>query len=266
MCVGFPPDTVKLAETGGFRWVCTACSEINENLGGSSIERKLDQIINNLGLISKRQEDFVASLNFYGDKLQDLENQMKSFGDLKKNVSDLSASVEWLKDENMKLKRELHELQQQTKMRDLEIVGIPEAKNENITKIVQQVSSMLSFPNIEACVENVYRVHSSPKDKKSRPIVVSFKNKVYRNEFMKAYKGSKNLKAADFGFNQTESKVYVDESLSTFNRSLFYMARQFAKSNNFKFCWIQDCKILLRKDEKSKIFHVTSSEQLENLN
>lgn len=260
-CVGFSSDLVKLSEAGGFKWVCTACSEYHKK---PNIESKLDQIMLDLARMNKQQSEFINSLNFYGDKMQDIESQLKSVMSLGKEVSDLNSELSLLRKENVSMKKELNDIQQQLKQRDLEIVGVPEAKNENVGTIIRDISSKLGIPSLDTCVENYYRVHSSSKDK-PRPIIINFKTKLYRSEFMKAYKRHKSLNTADIGVKGPISNIYVNESLTAHNRKLFYVVRQFAKTNAFKYCWTQDCKILLRKDEGSRIVHVTSENQLQNL-
>lgn len=45
----------------------------------------------------------------------------------------------------------------------------------------------------------------------------------------------------DFG------NIFINNEVSSFNRDLFFKARMFAKTNDFKFVWYNDFKIFIKK-------------------
>jgi len=60
-------------------------------------------------------------------------------------------------------------------------------------------------------------------------------------------------------------KVFVNERLTKSKRALFAQTRSAAKDKQYKFVWLSNADILVRKDEKSKITKIKSSQDIQNL-
>ncbi|KAL3288521.1 hypothetical protein HHI36_002962 [Cryptolaemus montrouzieri] len=189
-----------------------------------------------MSAIKKQQSEFITPLNYYREKIDDFEKKLKVVESLDNKINLLNTEMDSLKRDNFKLKNEVMDLHQKLKLNDLEMVRIPESRNENIIDIVENVASKLNFASVESCLNNCYRVHSVSKDSnRSRPIVASFKTTLHKSDFMKVYKRIKDLRTTALsGF----------ESLHQ-----------------------QDSKVLVRKDEQqsSKIRHVASEADLPKL-
>ena len=56
--------------------------------------------------------------------------------------------------------------------------------------------------------------------------------------------------------------VYVSEHLSPANKSLHAAARLKAKELNYKFTWIRNGRIFVRKDESSEFILIRNTESL----
>ncbi|KAL3271038.1 hypothetical protein HHI36_021538, partial [Cryptolaemus montrouzieri] len=167
---------------------------------GSGIEGKLDKIFSELSAIKKQKSEFIASLNNYGEKIDDFEKKLKVVESLDNKMNLLNAEMESYGVHNFKLKNKVMDLHQ-----NLKLNGIPESRNENIIDIVKNVASKLNFASVESCLNDCYRVHSVSKDSsRSRPIVASFKTTLYKSDFRKAYKRIKDLRTTALGFTGFE--------------------------------------------------------------
>lgn len=62
-----------------------------------------------------------------------------------------------------------------------------------------------------------------------------------------------------------KEKLYINEHLTKKNQTILYETKQNAKKKNFKFVWVRDCKILVRKNETSRIFTIRSLEDMESI-
>ncbi|KAL3278069.1 hypothetical protein HHI36_013413, partial [Cryptolaemus montrouzieri] len=71
------------------------------------------------------------------------------------------------------------------------------------------VSTKINVPAIENCIDSCFRVHFAPKDKKPRPIVVTFRNKMLCSDFLKAYKHKGELNANEIGSPRELNRVYT---------------------------------------------------------
>jgi len=74
----------------------------------------------------------------------------------------------------------------------------------------------------------------------------------------------KKLNAAVFNKND-KSKIYINETLSSYFRALYTAAKELKKREHIKFLWFKNSRILLRKDENSKVVIVRSFEDLNNI-
>ncbi|KAL3269663.1 hypothetical protein HHI36_008724 [Cryptolaemus montrouzieri] len=160
-------------------------------------------------------------------EIKQLENKLKSIQTFDKKLSTVNLEINALKNDNVKIRGEINHLQQLMKLNELDIVEVPESRNENVLEIIKEVSTKTKIPSIDTCIDNCFRVHYAPKDNKPGPIVVSFKNRMMRNEFY-----------------------------------YYYLAKQHCKTYGYKYCWTQDGKILMKKESTSKIIHVSSEELL----
>ncbi|KAL3278152.1 hypothetical protein HHI36_013495 [Cryptolaemus montrouzieri] len=158
-CIGLQTDNLKTSEIGSFRWICNTCKSKSTTSG--STRTKLDKIMSELASITKNQTEFVKSLNFYGDKIQELEKKFKNIESFDNRMNDISMEMSALKNENLKLENEFNIMQQNMKSTELDIIGVPEKKNENVAEIVKMVSSKINFPSVESTIHNCNRVHFS---------------------------------------------------------------------------------------------------------
>lgn len=272
-CLGISSDVLKTSGgRGGVKWVCESCctgdNEMSRNCNSSNnVDIKLDKIMSELAAITSQQAKFMESLNYYGNKIDDFELKMAIFEDINSKLHKHDTEIRNLVDESAEIRRELAILQQQLKSKNLDVIGIPETKNENVLTIVEKIASQLGIPNVGNFIEGCYRIHYMPKaDMKTRPIVIDFKNKSYRDDFLRAYKGDKKkIKTSDIGFDGIEETIYINESLSPYYRRLFKSTRQFCRDNNYKYCWVQDGRLLVRKTDSSRIFRIVLESELNKL-
>ncbi|KAI5651886.1 hypothetical protein NE865_00223 [Phthorimaea operculella] len=155
---------------------------------------------------------------------------------------------------------------------ELEVVGIPEQNNENLTHIILLSSKKLGVELQAADIDEVRRVgtkqHEAGPAKKSlpRPIVVKLLRKSKRDEMVAASVVRKNLTTEGI-VTGTADRIYLNERLSASNRKLFREARIRSKLHNFKHCWVRNGVIYVRKftntkDRKCQAFSIRSEEDL----
>lgn len=62
----------------------------------------------------------------------------------------------------------------------------------------------------------------------------------------------------------SNNKVFLNHDLTKSNLELYKAARIFKNENSYKFIWVTNGNIMLRKDENSKVVIIESIEQLKN--
>ncbi|KAH7965260.1 hypothetical protein HPB49_005460 [Dermacentor silvarum] len=144
---------------------------------------------------------------------------------------------------------------------NLKIQGLPQVQNEDLKKTIENIVDCLGIEVNARDIDVAHRVPS--KDKKKPNIVVKFLTRNARDKLLAAAKKTK-LSTNQLGFREDEP-VYVNEHLCLENKVLLSKARLARREKNWKFVWVTQGKILMRKTEKSPVLHITCAADLEKV-
>lgn len=157
----------------------------------------------------------------------------------------------------MDLEKKVIDLQQNSRSSCFEIRNIPQTEKESIddlTSIVLQTCNKLEVSVKQADLRDIYRMPG--KKGSTRPIVAELvtvpqKNRVLQaaRMFNKTRPTIGKLNTTHIGLSGDTKPIYVADHLSSSLRKLFFEARKYATDNNYKFCWSNNNKIFLRKQE-----------------
>lgn len=207
------------------------------------------------------QKEFMDSLNYYGKQLDDFNNEVKEIKKSLKSLDTLKANISQLQKENVSLRDELNHLQQYSRINNVEITGIPENKGENIVSILQKIGEVagcvIQLSDVDAC----HRIPKHGSGDNPRSLVVKFISRLKKEELMMAAK-KKGVTTSDLGFGRSSSKVYVNDHLTLTNKILFKKTREMCKEKSLKYCWTKEGRILVRKNDISRVIHIRSEDDL----
>ncbi|BET01435.1 Hypothetical protein NTJ_14251 [Nesidiocoris tenuis] len=206
---------------------------------------KLDKKVNN---IEKSVEFSSVKTDEVLSKLTSIEKEINS---LKKSNSRLQKENTSIKIELSTLRRRLNFVEQDRLDISLEIFGIPETPNENVVDIVKTIATKSDIQLIEQEVAFALRRNTGKKAavNKMRPILVKVERSSTRNQLVKAIK-KKDIMAKDVHASfPADVKIFANEKLTPANSHLFWLARSVAKVENFKFAWVSNGSIYLKKTE-----------------
>ncbi|XP_047036444.1 uncharacterized protein LOC124642175 [Helicoverpa zea] len=143
-------------------------------------------------------------------------------------------------------------LEQSSLRNEIEVCGVPEQNAENLTHILMTMSQKLNVELQETDIDVISRAGPRPKigndSTKSRPIVVKLIRKAKRDELLRAAKSRKNLTSENI-VNTSPSNIYLNERVTKEKRLLFREARARTRTYGFRFCWMRDGNIYIRKNE-----------------
>lgn len=107
-----------------------------------------------------------------------------------------------------------------------------------------------------------------PDDKKIKriPIVAVFKDFETKVKYLQARKQKKVIYSDECKFPGDNTKIFVQDQLSKYNQSLLKSARQLRVVNAIKYAWVQNSKVLVRKDDDSKILWIRNMFDLTQFN
>ncbi|CAB3223538.1 unnamed protein product [Arctia plantaginis] len=138
----------------------------------------------------------------------------------------------------------------------LEVRNIPKLQNETktvLSKVIREIGRTLSLEVQMAVVKDIYRGISKPGS--TQPVIVELNSTTLKDSFLKSLKeyNMKNdktkLNTAHLQIFGPSNTIYINESLTNRAKRLYYLAREYAKSNEYAFCWSSYVKIYLRKKE-----------------
>ena len=162
--------------------------------------------------------------------------------------------------------------EQQDRLNNLEIAGIPENKSENLINILQTIGTKVGITISQSDIDHIHRVRRFPLQNKSidsnpstSNVVVKFLQRQKKNEVLAAIKSRRGLTTTDLHFDGATQPIYVNEHLSPHNKLLLGKARKLRVENNYTFIWLKDCKIFVRKNETSKPIIITCEEDLKKI-
>lgn len=219
--------------------------------------------------IKSQLNDLQKSVEFitqqYDDLLKTTNSIMDSYKTINSDTTRLSTTV-------VTLTERINNLEQHLRETNLEFHGVPQRKDENTVEVIKKVADIVSFKLDDRELLNCTRVASMNKDsKRPRTIVVKLCSPRRRDEFYsavarynKAHSNSR-LSSSSLGFGGDPSIIYVSEHLSPANKALHYAARIKTKELSYKFVWVRNGRIFVRKDEISKFIHVKNQQTLDSL-
>lgn len=210
--------------------------------------------------------DFNKSFNFVHQKIDDqkvmLENYCAKVDKYIEIIERVMQENIQLKDRVALLEKRLDDSEQVSRSNILEIQGIPPVPNENVLEIIKKVGSALDVQIGDEMVDTCYRVRKKDlTSKQTATIVVKFVRKAIKDEVMRMRRVKRTFSTRHLGLAD-DTPVYINESLSSGRRRLFAKARELKKSRGFKYLWIRDGKILMRKKENDPVIHINSVDDI----
>ncbi len=231
-CQGISDDKHQvLTENSDIFWFCKSCRVITSNM------------INKMVALEQRMSSIESSLKLQQEANRTLQDGMKKFkeqtektvGDLKKKVTVLKEEeienlkgemnfwkskfynhTEAKKTETTETKLKMDRLEQESKMNNLRIVGIPEEDGEKLqNKVLSITKQKLNLDAVEdSDIDLCYRLGRA-RDSMVRDVIVKFTSRDKRNL---VYRCKRNMP-------RENPAIFINEDLTQPRNKLFYDAR-----------------------------------------
>ncbi|XP_013161327.1 PREDICTED: uncharacterized protein LOC106113142 [Papilio xuthus] len=160
-------------------------------------------------------------------------------------------------------------LEQSMRESNLEINGIPEHKSENLVNTVLQLGNVIDHPINEEDILKATRVMKFNKESdRPRSVIVKLKSPLCRDSVIAAVtkfnkKNAKDkLSSHHLGISGARVPVFVAEHLIPSSKTLHAAARKKSKELNYKFVWVRNGRIYVRKDESCKAILIRDMDSL----
>nr|CAH7741343.1 unnamed protein product [Callosobruchus chinensis] len=229
----------------------------------------MEEIRTELRQLREQQNSLINSVTFCSEKVSDFESKLIKIDEYIKKTEKLQAENTSLKKELSQLKLKVNDLDQISRLNNIELQGIPEKQNENLGEVLQKIGDYVNYKVDLSKVEYIHRVQlNKNSNNKIRNIIVRFVNRREKENLLTAAK-TKRLQRENgspkMSVGGVSEALFINEHLTMDNKLLFRDTRLLAKRMHYKYVWTKNGDIFLRKDDSSKIIHVRNSDTLQNI-
>lgn len=266
-------DVELIKKKKNYIWLCSICESQRRKNRNSSDSAICDMLSAN----NNRKVDdlFVFVPNNIDLNLQNIINQLKNndtkMSDRFDSIDESIALVHKLAQENEMLKAKVADLElrlnifeQKNLINSIEVSGVPKQVNENVENIVSTViTEGLKMTFVPGDIQNCFRVNNKSSDKPGKIIVV-LKSSTTKANILNASRKLKSLSSKVIQ-STTDSRIFINECLTGYNRSLLKIAKDVKREKNFKYLWIRNANIMMRKKDGDAIKYIRTFNDLDNL-
>ena len=139
---------------------------------------------------------------------------------------------------------------------NLELHGLPEQNGEDCNTAVKAVLARVTAEPVTISKCFRFGKQQTPLgEKTTRKILIQFDSKSHRDLILR---NRANLRK----FNDP---IYINENLPSYLNTLRGKANALKKLHNYKFLWIKNGNILIRKNENSPVINIKSPSDLDKI-
>ncbi|KAH6920209.1 hypothetical protein HPB50_028802 [Hyalomma asiaticum] len=223
----------------------------NIDRSNNSIKAELKSVVASMGFINSNFEEFkeeIASLR------QELSQEQKQ------NLVCQTANKRMDK-ELKETRRQLTELKQYSRRSNLELKGIPCTENEVLVETMQKIAKFLMVDLVEGDIDAIHRVRTRGDGPAN--VIVRFNSRRKRDLILQAARKKRPTTA--MLCSENAQPLYVNEHLCPEYKVLLGKAIQMKREKKWKFVWVSEGKVLMRKADNSRVISLTSEEDLDQI-
>lgn len=243
----------------------------------SNLIRSLEEMLDNKLKIVKEElieqlkatiflelKNEILSLSSYTSQLQESYNNIQLENDtIKKDLELLQNRVSTAESEVLELRSQIGKQQQIARLNNLEVLGLPQISNECPTDLIIKIAKHAGVNLQEKDIEFAHRVQPFTKVQgRPKPIVTKLKDRKHKDAILSGLRRQRAVNTSDIGLGGKDKRIFVNEHLTPENKLLLKRAKVIAKQNAFKFVWVKNCNIFLRKNEDSPVIYINCDKDL----
>ncbi|CAG4998396.1 unnamed protein product [Parnassius apollo] len=146
------------------------------------------------------------------------------------------------------LESKIDMMEQQVRQSNIEIVNLPERRDENLIAVLQNIGSIIKHPINPADIVSVHRVpHMDKKNPHPKNVIVKFSTKIIRDNVIAAARVVKSVKSDQLLISDIQSKHKM-----TSTKVVPHIDRELDLSNTGRGVWLVKVpKYIANKWEKA---------------
>lgn len=244
-------------------------------------DRKLDALQGSIAKIRIQQDEKLDSLKQVSEEIKkqndtiytSMEHLMKENSELKDRVQKLEIEQRGSAAYIRTLEDKVEGMERQSRSTSIEIRNVPVTSRtetkEDLLKIFLDISTALNVNASSSDICDVFRI--TTKTATNKPIICNLSSVLLKERILKCLKKFNNshrgnrFSTEHIHVGGAVQPIFISENLTPKLRRLYFLARDFAKSNEYSFCWVSHGKIFLRRKEGEKLHRIDSEIDLAEL-
>jgi hypothetical protein len=255
-------------------WKCDDCAQDTASIRSDPEDSKVTDILlaiqRDISASKEATKQGFSTINLQLTKLNEtlaeLNNKLSAVeaenAALKVECTELRTENKILATKVNNLEREIGDIQQYSRNRNVELLGIPITKNEDVYEILSSVAGALGVPYNRNDISVAHRL-PAPKGK-TPSIVAQFISRSTRAVWINMAK-QKKIQTTDLAASLRPSPVFVVEHLTPQNRRLLGYAKACVREQLLAFAWSREGKIFVRKTADAPARRVFTSNDVDGV-
>lgn len=201
------------------------------------------------------------SINFVSCSQSEITNRMIELENAnKQNISYIQ-----------QLENRLDQMERASRLSSVEIRNIPSKKTETkdeLTSLVINAGKAVNMIIEPSNIKDVFR--TNPKSG-IKPVIVDFTTVVLKEKFIQATKTfnrdnyQNKLSSSHLNIDGPPAPIFVSDNLTPKMKRLHFLARDFTRTYNYKYCWVAHGYVYVRKQDGNPAIRVNSESDLEKI-
>jgi len=195
--------------------------------------------------VLKKNEELTKENSILKNSLQEIDSKYNS----------LEKKIDQLEFENDLSSREKNR-------NNIVFAGLP-VDLENPQVAIMKITNKINANIQKEDILDIQQVKQKKENLISSLYVVKFKQSESKAEIINKKKAFKHLFTSELGFSSSGGKeIFVRQHLTNLQKNLYYEAKKLKEKYLFRFLWVKNGEIFLRKDEKTKIYNISKSSDI----
>ncbi|KAJ0173853.1 hypothetical protein K1T71_011002 [Dendrolimus kikuchii] len=257
-----PPRRERRKRGFGIDELQASIQNINKVLSSSMAqqESKLSAVMSTISEIKEQNNNIQSTINFLSEEYHDIK---KEFIRIESERKDQYLYIKTLE-------TKIEDLERTSRATGLELRNIKQREGETkktLLELIMKIGEKIKVSIQPYEVKEIFRFKSKAENK---PIIVEFTSVIKKQEILEAIKQLKRanngqLESSVLGIQGPSTKVFISETLTTKNKRLFTLARDFVKSHEYKYCWTSYGYIYIRRGDGQPAIRINSEGDLDRL-
>ncbi|XP_040071683.1 uncharacterized protein LOC120844127 [Ixodes scapularis] len=198
------------------------------------------------------------------NELHEAQNSLafmnKDIEELKAKCDSLSADNTKLKQSNQLLTQQVAQLEQYSRLNNVEIRGVPNNPTEDLGELLSHICNHINCPITKTDIDIVHRV-PTPSQPNAHNIIPRFISRDHKNDFQKKARRAR-ITSKDLNQQEEPRQIFFNDHLSPLNKKLFSAVLRLKKDKEWMHLWTDQCVIKARKTNGSSVHKIVSQDDL----